>query len=280
MWIILALIVIVLFFYLNNNILKVKKYTLYKNIKNEIKIVHLSDLHGKSFGKRNGRLLKKIYAQNPDIIFFTGDLITAGSKNIRKSTDFLCTLAEKYPVFFIPGNHEFRKNQQYEVEKLLKKGNVKVLKNEISKINIKGNDINILGFYYMQGDFEDYINMSKGVFSYPDMSSYIKELEKCNGIKIILSHYPENFSLAKENSFDKYNYDFYFAGHVHGGQFRFPFIKGIYGPGQGFFPKYTKGVYGNHPKMILSPGIGCSTIPFRIFNLPEIVVVNIKNEKT
>lgn len=279
MWIIIIGVICAfgLFLYLNNNILLTKSYTVYKNVENEIKIIHLSDLHGKSFGKDNIKLIKRIDEQSPDIIFFTGDLITAGVKNIKKSTDFLCDLAEKYPVFFIFGNHEYRKNQQDEVENLLKKSKVIVLKNKIHKININGNNINILGLSYMQGDFKDYISMAKGEFSFPDMSEKIKELEKCQGLKIILSHYPENFSLAEEKSFDQYDYDFYFAGHAHGGQFRLPFIGGIYGAGQGFFPKYTKGLYGSSPKMIVSPGLGCSTIPFRIFNPPEIISLSIKN---
>lgn len=280
MWIIiigLIICILLLFLYLNNNILLTKSYTVYKNVNNEIKIIHLSDLHGKSFGKDNIKLIKKIDEQSPDVIFFTGDLITEGEKNIKKSTDFLGNLAEKYPVFFIFGNHEYRKNQQDEVENLLKKTKVVVLKNDIYKTNIKGNDINILGLSYMQGDFKDYISMAKGKFSYPDMGDKIKELEKCHGVKIILSHYPENFCLAKEKNFNQYDYDFYFAGHAHGGQFRLPIIGPIYGAGQGFFPKYTKGLYGNHPKMIVSPGLGCSTIPFRIFNPPEIILLNIKN---
>ncbi len=276
MWIIFLIIAIILFIYIDNNILIKEEYNLYSKVPREIKIIHLSDLHGKSFGKNNYRLLKKISEENPDLIFFTGDLITAGQKDIKKTTDFLSGLSKNYPVFFVSGNHERRKNQKEQVESLLRDGGVTVLNNNIEKINIKGADINILGLSYMQGDFKDYINMIKKEFSYPDLSEYIKPLEKCQGLKIILSHYPENFSLAGEKSLDKFDFDYYFAGHAHGGQFRFPFIKGIYAAGQGFFPKYTKGIYGKGPKMILTSGLGTGTIPIRIFNAPRIFVIKIR----
>ncbi|MBR4950210.1 MAG: metallophosphoesterase [Clostridia bacterium] len=276
MWIIFLVIAIILFIYIDNNILIKEEYNLYSKVPKEIKIIHLSDLHGKSFGKNNSRLLKKIGKENPDLIFFTGDLITAGQKDIKKTTDFLCELSKSCPVFFVSGNHEFRKNQKEEVESLLKDGDVIVLNNNIEKINIKETSINILGLSYMQGDFKDYVDMIKKEFCYPDLSEYIKPLENCDGLKIILSHYPENFSLAGEKSLDKFDFDYYFAGHAHGGQFRFPFIKGIYAAGQGLFPKYTKGVYGKGPKMILTSGLGTGTIPIRIFNAPRIFLIKIR----
>ena len=62
-----------------------------------------------------------------------------------------------------------------------------------------------------------------------------------------------------------------------GGQFRIPFIGGLFAPGQGLFPKLTSG---RHTKsgtdMIISRGIGNSSFPVRINNHPELVVVELK----
>jgi len=41
------------------------------------KILQLSDLHNKSFGNNNNRLVKKIIGENPDIIVMTGDMVNA-----------------------------------------------------------------------------------------------------------------------------------------------------------------------------------------------------------
>lgn len=67
-----------------------------------------------------------------------------------------------------------------------------------------------------------------------------------------------------------------FAGHTHGGQFNLPFIGGLYASGQGFFPDYYKDKYEvNGVTMVVSRGLGNSAIPLRLFNPPEIVVVDI-----
>jgi len=39
--------------------------------------LQLSDLHNKSFGNNNNRLVKKIIGENPDIIVMTGDMVNA-----------------------------------------------------------------------------------------------------------------------------------------------------------------------------------------------------------
>ncbi len=95
------------------------------------------------------------------------------------------------------------------------------------------------------------------------------------GCKILLAHKPEyiaRYAMA--------GYDLALCGHAHGGQWRFPFTrKGFFSPGQGLFPKYTEGVHscGNMLEVI-SRGLGNSQCPLRLFNRPEIVVVNLKKE--
>ena len=68
-----------------------------------------------------------------------------------------------------------------------------------------------------------------------------------------------------------------FTGHAHGGQIRLPYIGGLLSPQQGILPKYTTGIYeSNNTKMVVSRGLGNSQFPLRVFNNPEIVVVDIK----
>ncbi|WP_322395074.1 metallophosphoesterase, partial [Clostridium perfringens] len=42
---------------------------------NDFKIVHISDLHNKVFGKEQSEILEEIEKLSPDIIIVTGDLI-------------------------------------------------------------------------------------------------------------------------------------------------------------------------------------------------------------
>ena len=67
--------------------------------------------------------------------------------------------------------------------------------------------------------------------------------------------------------------DLVLTGHVHGGQFRQPFIGGVVAPDQGFFSVYTEGIYTlSSTLMIISRGFGNSVIPVRLFDNPELVV--------
>ena len=92
------------------------------------------------------------------------------------------------------------------------------------------------------------------------------------------------------------NIDFVFTGHAHGGQFRIPFLNiGLMSPSQGLFPKYTSGIkytkssekekmgvkYSKNNKtgVIISRGIGNTTVPYRIFNPSEIIYFKLKVEK-
>lgn len=83
---------------------------------------------------------------------------------------------------------------------------------------------------------------------------------------VVLSHRPEYFE-----DYVKYDADLILTGHAHGGQMRLPGVGGLYAPGQGWFPKYTEGVYmADETTMIIGRGIGDSTEFPRVFNPPEI----------
>ena len=89
---------------------------------------------------------------------------------------------------------------------------------------------------------------------------------------MLLTHRPELFGVYREAGVD-----LAFAGHAHGGQFRLPWGKGIVAPNQGLFPKYTQGLYHEeNGDMVVSRGLGNSSIPIRLNNRPEVVAVTLK----
>ena len=82
------------------------------------------------------------------------------------------------------------------------------------------------------------------------------------------------------NTYVEFGIDLVFAGHAHGGQVRIPGIGGLFARGQGIFPKYTAGLSKEGTTtMAVSRGLGNSTVPMRIFNPPEIVVMELKKNK-
>lgn len=270
----IALIVlagIIIFLYLQNNIIDITQYNIKSNDCGSLKIVQLSDLHSKPFDK----VLKKTQELNPDIICITGDYINDRCKNKEKMLNFGKELVKIAKVYYITGNHERRLENFESIMQELSDIGFIVLLNRVSVFNDKGFNVSILGLDENQADFNDYKARKNGTFVYKDMSPYFAELEKNSGFKIILSHFPENFENVKEMNYSQYDFDLQLSGHAHGGQFCLPFIGPVFSPGQGLFPKYAKGSFGDRPKLIVSRGLGNAEFPFRLFNHPEINVINI-----
>lgn len=246
---------------------------IYKNKKipkefDGFKIVQISDLHNKRFGESEQRLLKKIRAVSPDIIVITGDLIDRRRYDLDTAITFISGAKEIAPIYYVAGNHEGWSKRYEEIHKSLKGAGVNVINNEHTEIK-KGNaKITILGLL----DPSFWVTSYKKGTDVSKMADYLDGLPKNDGFRIVLSHRPELFDF-----YAKYDLDLVFSGHAHGGQFRVPFIGGLYAPSQGIFPKYTSGAHkkGN-TTMIVSRGLGNSQFPIRLNNRPEIVVVTLK----
>lgn len=262
------------FFYYENNGISTTNYEVDCGIGKDINMVHLSDLHGKEFGKNNEKLKRLILKEKPDLVVATGDMIDSSLKNMEGVIDFLSDLSKGVKVVYISGNNEQRcKKAEYIFGSLKSKG-VIVLRNEIITLSLSGVKVNILGMFEKpKGDLHSSLKKINGSYAYEDSHKLFKRLESLEGLKIVLSHYPELF----EAEYSKYDFHIMFSGHAHGGQFRIPIVKrGLIAPGQGFFPKYTEGMHGNKNKLIISRGLGNSTKITRLFNRPEIVNVKIK----
>lgn len=278
-YVVIAIILVVLlgvFCYLQNNTIDKTEYIILSdNINGAVKLVQLSDLHSKPFKK----VLKKLDEIKPDIIAVTGDYINDKCKNKDKMFEFGKELLKRAPVFYITGNHERRLDNFEELMKELSELGFTVLLNETAQITVNSSLISFLGLDENQADFKDYKARKKGTFKYKDMKPYFEELDKLGGFKIVLSHFPENFEKVKENNYIQYDFDLQLSGHAHGGQFILPFLGPIYSPGQGIFPKYARGSFGQRPQLIVSRGLGNAEFPLRLFNHPEINVIYLEEDK-
>ncbi len=264
------------FCYYENNKIDITKYNIYdEKINGDIVIAHLSDLHSKPFKA----VLKKLDIEKPDIIMITGDYINDKGKRKDKMLEFAKELLKRAPVYYITGNHEHRLDYFDLLMNELRSAGFTVLLDDIATTNINGTELFILGLDENQASFEDYKARRNGTFKYRDMKPVFNKLTDRDGYKIVLSHYPENFEGIKELNYSRYNFDLQLSGHAHGGQFILPFIGPVFSPGQGLFPKYARGSFGENPKLIVSRGLGNAEFPLRIFNHPEINIINLKSNK-
>lgn len=246
------------------------------------KIVHLSDLHNKKFGKGQRYLIDRIEKANPDLIVCTGDLIDSRRHGIDNSISLMKECVDIAPVYYVTGNHEWRSEQFNLLKEALIETGVKILQDTHCVIEREDEKIYILGIDDPSRVYKRQWNegevLSEGIYEMEEDDVIREGIERAiediedGEFKILLTHRPEKLHVYSE-----YDIDMVFAGHAHGGQVRLPFIGGIIAPNQGFFPQYTSGkhIYKNST-MVVSRGLGNSIIPQRLFNCPEIVIVTLR----
>ncbi|MGE6550788.1 metallophosphoesterase [Bacillus mycoides] len=265
------LVGISIFLYLQNNLISITEVKITSSkIPSSFKgykILQISDLHNKKFGDNQDVLIQKVKSINPDIITITGDLIDSKSYDAEISMQVIRELVKEYPVYFVTGNHEKWSGKYNSLEKKLKKQHVTVLRNEHVIIQKGGHEINLLGIddpEFNTGDIDEGSIVKDAIVK-------AKIETQPDRYNVLLSHRPEFLEEYADEQVD-----LVLSGHAHGGQVRLPFIGGLVAPNQGILPKYTAGLYEQqNMSMIVSRGLGNSIIPQRVFNRPEIVVVQL-----
>lgn len=252
-----GLIALSAFLYWQNNALTVSEVTLspkgLPQTFDGFKIVHLSDLHNKSFGDRLSRQVAEL---TPDIIVVSGDVVDSRRTDIEVAIEAMKALVAIAPVYYATGNHEERVSAYPEMEAAFQAMGVHVLRNEKATLS---NGLDIIG-------------LDDPMFG-GDMAGTLDALIT-SPYSLVISHRPERFPLYVESGAAVV-----FSGHAHGGQIRLPFVGGLYAPNQGLLPQYTAGVHqSGETAMVVSRGLGNSAFPFRVFNRPEIVLVTLKGD--
>lgn len=243
------------------------------------RFILISDLHGKSFGRENSRLIAKIQEQSPDAIFLDGDMIdrSADQTDVQELLRLIERLHEIAPVYFAPGNHEleYMQTDASLLTQVAEAGAV-VVNDSYVDVTIAGQPLRIggtMGHAFCFGRSEE-------EFSSSPEYQFLKEFEDTDVPKICLAHMPDTFIF--NGAYNLWNVDLVLSGHTHGGLIRLPFIGGLYAPMQGWFPEYDRGYFrlGEHMQMIITSGLaGHGMIP-RINNPPEIVVIDLVPENT
>lgn len=257
------------FSYWQNNSIVITKATLHSERLplhfSEYRIVHLSDLHSKRFGREQQVLVQKVADARPDLIVFTGDLVDSGKDDEEASLILMEKLVELAPVYYVTGNHEWSSGRFSSLEQQLAAAGVHVLRNRATELAIGEDTIQLAGIDDpAQGEQTDH--MLEQAFLHVAEERFT----------ILLAHRPEELAL-----YATYPVDLIFSGHAHGGQVRLPFVGGLVAPNQGWFPAYTAGSHSlGRATMIVNRGLGNSIIPQRIFNRPEIVVVTLRKPRS
>ena len=230
-------------------------------VRRDHRFVLITDLHSTVYGENQDVLAEKILAESPEAVFLCGDIAEE-----ERGFDGTAMLLERLrdadvPMYYVPGNHECWLDWCGDICALFEQYGVTDLCGAQADL---GDNIRLTG-------------IADPVF-HEDTMAYMAALtgKPTDGafFDILLAHRPE-FA----ETYVQAGYELTLSGHAHGGQVRIPLLlNGLYAPNQGWFPKYAGGMYDlDGGSLIVSRGLMIDELP-RVFNPPEIVVIDVKPE--
>ena len=170
-----------------------------------VRIVLLTDFHSSSYGKNQKVLTDIIDAQSPDVILLAGD-IAEDVRPHKNTQELLSVIGEKYPCFYVTGNHEEWSGEVTKIKELVRSCGVTVLDGDTILSDASGQLIRISGVDN----------------SIPEEQLESVCQETGDGIfTLLMSHRPDLVDIYQDKDFD-----LVVCGHAHGGQVLIP------GPGK------------------------------------------------
>ena len=248
-------------------------------INEDIKILFLSDLHGRVYGINNYKLVYAVKKERPDLILVGGDMLTRGDGSTDAiAYELMKNLVRIAPVYLANGNHEqkMREYPEYydgryeEYKDALERIGIHVLENDTEVLECNGTKMAVSG---LEVPVKCYTHFKDVPLEQEEIVSRIGEPDT-SIFQILMAHTPV---YAKE--YKMWGADLTLSGHLHGGIIRLPFIGGIITPQAKLFPRYSGDMYkdGEHYS-IVSRGLGTHTVNIRYLNRAELVSVVLKHK--
>lgn len=190
-----------------------------------------------------------------DVLILGGDFVSVRGNDIHVLAGLLSKVHAPLGKFAVFGNHDLRANQRIIAQALAQAG-VELLVNETVRLPAPHDDVTITGL-------DDPIRGTpKGEI-----------LDDVEGVRILLMHAPDGLLAVGERHFD-----LAVCGHTHGGQIAFGGIM-PYLPYGKLSREYAVGLFRlgaeRNRTLIVSRGVGCSTVPVRAGSPAEVHVITL-----
>lgn len=260
-----AILIVCYSIYIEPERLVVKEITVETNMDIETcRIVFFTDTHfGALYDEKHiERIVEMINGRDADIVIFGGDLFDNYARDkeildmeyLQGQLNRIEAKTGKHAVF---GNHDYGGGAVRIYENFMNNCGFYVLDDEpvfLEKFNIE-----IIGFddYLLGQTEEDFYHIQSDKFH------------------LIVTHEPVISKLIEGS-----DENLILSGHTHGGQVSVPFFTKRLLPNGS--DQFIKGFYGTQDigsesfaQMYVSSGIGLTKYPFRFFNVPEIIEVNL-----
>ena len=237
------------------------------------RLVQISDIHARSYANRQKslqRIVGIINNQNPDLIAFTGDIITLDASELESIKEILKELKAKDGIVAVVGNHDYgiysdpaHKRPSGEIlSDVIKEEKTmgwNVLMDENMKISRNQDSIAVVG-----------VQNTSPSRHFPSKGKLNKASVGTEGMfRILLTHDPMHWEaeiLGKD-------YPLTLSGHTHAMQFS---LLG-WCPSRYIFKQY-RGLYSEGQQhLYVNIGLGETILPFRIGTRPEITLITLRS---
>jgi len=223
-----------------------------------LKAVVIADLHVGPY-KGDGwieKIVAKTNALEPDFVFLVGDYVFNDSSQISECQPFE-DLEAKYGVYAITGNHDYMDDNIKFIVNTMEGWGIRFLENENVTLRTNEGTFTLVGIndLWFDADMDE---------AFSDVGSSVPV--------ILLAHNPDVIldSLSEKA-------DLIISGHTHGGQIRLPLVGSVAPIPDQLGRAYDRGAYqldeGN--VLIISQGLGETGARARLFNPPELTVIEI-----
>jgi predicted MPP superfamily phosphohydrolase len=228
-----------------------------------LRIAVLSDIHSGGAFIDNNKLRLIVERTNqlqPEIIVILGDYMSGngrGSERVEPEifSTILKDLRAPLGVYSVLGNHDWWYNGS-KVRQGLEQNGIKVLDNEVLKVEGRGNGFWLAGL--------------ADLWTRPQRIEATIEKVPVGEPVIALSHNPDIFPHIP------LRVPLLLAGHTHGGQVSLPFIGPVIEPSD-FGQRFVAGhVVESGHHLFVTTGIGTSIVPVRFGVPPEIVLLTLR----
>lgn len=227
-----------------------------------VRLAVIADYHGCDYGPNAADLVLAVTDLRPDAVLLVGDIFD-DVLPWDSSAALLRNLAERYPCYYVTGNHEHWTNRMDEIHQMVTEAGVIWLDQQCAELVANGQHLKLCGIP----------DPYAGVATEAALQCVAEEIRQ-PGYTVLLAHRPELIGKYASTGC----FDLVVSGHAHGGQVRVPLlINGLYAPNQGFFPQYAGGLYMvEGTTMVVSRGLARESTFFpRIFNRPELLLIEL-----
>ena len=216
-----------------------------------LRIAHLSDFH-LGVPSRGVRAVERAAAwvaeRRPDLVCITGDLLwhPRGERLLQR------VLAELPGAYAVLGNHDFGVARAPFAKRAAPHDlrGATLLADEAVLLELRGRRVQIVGV-----DPRSHMRRRTRATALADPRA---------DLRILLCHFPRVIDRIPEGAFH-----LVLAGHLHDGQISLPYGFGKLRLAHPTFP-YPRGLYRRaRTTMHVSPGLGTTFVPFRLFARPE-----------